>query len=52
MDYYKKKYLFEELRQKLKSFPLENLKRDMGQFLPVSHRQNIEKFPQMALEKL
>lgn len=52
MDYYKKKYSLEELKQMLGSFPLKNLKRDLGQFLPASHRQNIEKFPQMALEKL
>jgi predicted nucleotidyltransferase component of viral defense system len=52
MDYYKKKYSLEELKQRLKSFPLANLKRDLGQFLPASHRQDIEKFPQMALERL
>ena len=52
MDYYKKKYSLEELKQRLRSFPLRDLKRDLGQFLPASHRQNIEKFPQMALEKL
>src|SRR3989338_657865 len=52
MDYYKKKYSLEELKQRLRSFPLRDLKRDLGQFLPASHRQNIENFPQMALENL
>jgi len=52
MDYYKKEYSLEELKQKLRSFPVKDLKRDLGQFLPSSHRQEIEKFPQMALEKL
>lgn len=52
MNYYKKKYSLGDLKQRLRSFPPENLKRDLGQFLPASHRQDIEKFPQMALEKL
>lgn len=52
MDYYKRKYSFEELKRTIADFPARDLKNDINKFVPSSHRKIIDSLPEMALGHL
>ena len=51
MAYYKKEISPEDLIAKVKRFDQEKIKRDLGKFLPITHRKITENLKEMILEK-
>lgn len=52
MKYYKKRANLEELIKLIEKFPQREIKEDLTKFLPVTHRDLVEKLKDLILEKL
>ncbi|MCX7661544.1 MAG: nucleotidyl transferase AbiEii/AbiGii toxin family protein, partial [Candidatus Omnitrophica bacterium] len=52
MAYYKKSFNSKDLIKVIEKFPQQEIKEDLTRFLPLTHRNLIEKIKNLTLEKL